>query len=169
MAASAAAGPAGHVRTSGARLDMQTARLELDGRGRLAAWVDAVTGRDVARPGAPFCRLQTAAGAIDPAAVTQAGNTVSFAFPGDITLVYRVTPGDGFSVWEVADIRGIELAEVQSLRLCDLNVTGFPTLRPQLNAVSGEDGTVAVLSTHLNVRPSSIAGANRGGNLARVS
>jgi hypothetical protein len=159
------AAPAG----AGVSVDMGLTRLQLDGRGRLVALIDTASGRDVARKGADFCRLQTAAGFLVPESATQAGAGVTFAFPGGSALVYTVTPGTGFSVWELAEVKGLDLAKVEAIRLCDLNVLGLPTLRAQLNAVSGDTSTVAVLATHLNVRPSSAAAGSRGGNQEGVT
>ncbi|OGV82289.1 MAG: hypothetical protein A3K19_25155 [Lentisphaerae bacterium RIFOXYB12_FULL_65_16] len=154
---------------AGITVDMGLTRLQLDAHGRLAALVDTASGRDMARKGSDFCRLQTEAGYLLPESATQAGDTVTFTFPGGITLVYRVTPGAGFSVWEVSDLKGLDMAKLESVRLCDLNVTGLPTLRTQLNAVASDENTVAVLATHINVHAVSVAGTNRGSNKQGVT
>lgn len=154
---------------AGVSVDMGLMRLQLDGQGRLAALVDAASGRDLARPGAGFCRLQTAAGFLSPTRATQTANTVTFTFAGGGALVYAVTPGVGFAVWELTDLRGIDLATLKAIRLCDLNVLGLPTLRTQLNAVSGEESTVAVLATHLNVEATGASSTSRGLSLSGVT
>lgn len=165
----AAAQPAAPAVTPAVTVDMGMARLQLDGRGCLLALVDTASGRDAARPGGPFCRLETQAGVILPESAVQAGDTVTFAFAGGRALAYKVRPGSGFSVWELAELKGIEPAELDAVRLCELNVLGLPTLRAQLNAVSSDAQTVGLLATHLNVRPSSRAAGSGGGNREGVT
>jgi hypothetical protein len=148
----------------GVSVEMGLTRLQLDSQGRLAALVDPASGHDVAQPGAGFCRLQTADGFRLPESATQAGDTVTFTFAGGGALVFKVTTGSGFSVWELSDVKGMDLATLLSVRLCNLNLTGLPTLRQQLNAVSSDEQTVAVLATHFNVRASAVGAASRGSN-----
>lgn len=143
-------------------VDMQTMPLRLDGRGRMAALLDRASGRDLAQPGRAFCRLDTAAGFLDPEAASQAAGRVTFAFPGGAVLAYTVTPANGFAVWDLAEVRGTDLAALESVRLAELNLTGLPTFRSQPNAVSGDDATVAVMATRINVCASGTAEASRG-------
>lgn len=150
-------------------VDMGVTRLQIDAQGRLSALVDAASGVDAARPGMPFCRLQTDAGLLLPEGAAQAGDTVTFRFQGGGVLEYRVATGAGFSVWELSAVQGIDPAALASLRLCELNLVGLPTLRTQLNAVSNDARTVGLLATHINVRPSSVAAGSGGGNREGVA
>ncbi len=169
LCAAALAGAAPAEPAPGIAVEMGTARLLIDGRGRVAALTDAASGRNLAVPGGPFCRMETDTGSLLPEAAARTDAGVVFSFPGGIALAYTITPGAGFSVWELAEVRGIALEAVQSVRLCDLTLAGLPIFRRQLNAVSGDTATVAVMAARVNVCASGVAGAERGGNREGVT
>jgi len=71
-----------------------TGLLQLDDQGRVTALLDRATGRNVAAPGRPLCRVQTDRGWLEPESVALAGELLTMRFAGGVTLVWRVrAPG----------------------------------------------------------------------------
>ncbi|NUQ00043.1 MAG: hypothetical protein HUU35_09350, partial [Armatimonadetes bacterium] len=149
-------------------LSWGSATLRLDDRGRVAGLVDAA-GRQRAVLGTPFCRLRTAAGLLQPESLRQQGDRLVFAFPNQISVTYQVTCGEGYSVWELTDLRGIEPAAVESFRLAELGLPDMPTHASPLNAAYGPDFAVALLGTKVNVNGLGNSQRQRGSNLDGVT
>ncbi len=146
-----------------------TATLRLDDTGRVQALLDTATGRNLAVPGRALCRLQIDGTLASPTQVRRSGNHVAFSFPGGAAIVFRVSTGKGYSLWEVTDVEGVDVARVETLRLCELNLDGLKTLGGTMNAYHSDDFAAAVMATHVNVHGFSVGASSTGGNSKGVS
>ncbi len=128
-----------------------TAVLRFDDAGRVVALEDVATGRNCALPGHPFCRIQSDSAVLVPDSVARNGDQVTFAFEGGASLMYRVVPGRGFSVWTLAAIEGIDTARILAIHLANLNLDGLRTVGSQINAYYDDSFAAAVMATQVNV------------------
>lgn len=152
-----------------AALDIRwpTGLLQLDEQGRVTALVDTATGRHVAVPGRPLCRVQTAGGWLDPEAAMLVGETLTLRFAGGLALHWQVRTGPSFAWFELARLEGGD--GIQSLRLADLTIRDLPTLAAVLGAAYDDRFAVAVIATHPNVKGGGVPGGSGGGNLTGVT
>jgi hypothetical protein len=130
---------------------MGTSTLEIDDAGRVASLRMATGGRELAVPDTPFCQITTDAGVLTPASAAKTGDRVTFGFPGDVKLTYRVTTGAGFSIWEMIDLEGVDVGKVKSILLCNLHLTGLKALGGGANFYYDDGAATAVMATHVNV------------------
>jgi len=144
-----------------------TGLLQLDDHGRVTALVDRATGRNVAGPGRPLCRVQTADGWLDPEAVTLAGESLTMRFAGGVTLHWQVRTGSAFAWFELARVEGE--AAIQTIRLADLTVRELPTLATMAGAAYDDSFAVAVMATHPNIKGGGVGGGSGGSNLSGVT
>ncbi|MDM8008764.1 MAG: hypothetical protein QUV05_21715 [Phycisphaerae bacterium] len=128
-----------------------TAVLRLDDAARVVALEDVATGRNYALPGHPFCRIQSDSGVLVPDAVRREDDRLTFGFPGGASLTYRVVPGDGFSIWTLNQIAGIDTTRIAAIHLANLNLDGLRTVGSQINAYYDDSFAAAVMATQINV------------------
>lgn len=128
-----------------------TAVLRLDDAARVVALEDVATGRNYALPGHPFCRIQSDSGVLVPDAVRREDDRLTFGFPGGASLTYRVVTGDGFSIWTLNQIAGIDTTRIAAIHLANLNLDGLRTVGSQINAYYDDSFAAAVMATQINV------------------
>ncbi len=153
----------------GVTVDLGAAVLRLDDRGRLAELTDKATRTNYAVAGTPFCRLETRTATRLPASATAAGDRVTIAFEGGARLVLRVAPGDGFAVFTVVALDGIDPAEVEWLRLADLRVRELPTVAGVINRATNGAFNAAVMATTINVQGAPLAARTSSGDKPGVT
>jgi hypothetical protein len=138
----------------GVEVRWDTAVLRLDDAAHVVALEAIDTGRNYAVPGQPFCRIQSDAALLVPNSVRQEADRIVFGFPGGETAAYRVLPGKGFSLWELAEVKGIEMTSIREIHLANLNLNlnGLSTIGSQINAYYDGGFATAVMATHVNVR-----------------
>jgi len=149
-------------------VNWETATLQLNDAGRVVALQDNVTGHNYAVGKQPFCRIVTDDATLEPSDVSQSDNQISFTFPGNASLTFRVISYTGFSLWQVQSIKGLNPEKVQILDLCTLNLDELPTLGARLNACYDDNFAAAVMATQINVHGFAIPSKGKGGNLTGV-
>jgi len=132
-------------------INWDTATLRLDETGRVVALQDNATGRNYAVGRQPFCRIETEDSTLEPSAVSKSGNKITFTFPGDVNLTYQVVTHPGFSLWQIQSLKGLDLAKVQALDLCTLNLDGLQTVGVIPNAYYDDSFAAAMMATRINV------------------
>jgi len=155
--------------TTAVEVKWDTATLRLDDTGRVLALLDNATGRNLAVPGKPLCRLQVNGDLASPTQVRRSGDRVVFSFPGGAAVVFRVSTGKGHSLWEVTSVDGVDLGRVEALRLCDLNLDGLNALGGSVNAYYSDDFGTAVMGTRVNVHGFPVGASAIGGDAKGVS
>lgn len=126
----------------------RSARLTLDGTGRVAALADLASGRDVRAPGAPepFVTVQANGALHAPVSMSRASDRVTFGFdrPG-LSVTLRVTPRPAYFVVALDSVAG---EGVQEVSFCNVRVS----LAQHFSDMSGvaSDGKIACALRVLN-------------------
>ncbi|NUP98547.1 MAG: hypothetical protein HUU35_01695 [Armatimonadetes bacterium] len=135
--------------------------LRLDDGGCVTALT--VAGQELPAAGLPAIEVETEQGILRPVRLVREGNRLTATLPNEGLLRLDLTPGDGFVVVRLAELK--VPGTVKRLQLLALPVPSTGKLATLMNAWSDERAAMALMSTSINVWGHYIAGQALHGDL----